>query len=183
MGLEALFMDSGFRRALQDPYRILGQLGLRRGERFLDIGCGTGFLTIPAANIVGEEGAVYALDNDPAYLRRLANKVAKMGIKNVVIIHSTAEKMEGLPDRSIDKAIMLYSLHHFQDRERALAIAHEKLARNGLLLIIDTLKSRLLGHGTSPHEIVTISSEAGFNVVNLKIGLLTYRLVLKKGDT
>ena len=50
------------RRAWQDPEAILREIGLTSGMTFMDIGCGNGFFTLPAAAIAGPKGLVYGLD-------------------------------------------------------------------------------------------------------------------------
>jgi ubiquinone/menaquinone biosynthesis C-methylase UbiE len=45
-----------------NPYNRLSTAGLKPGRNVLEVGCGPGFFTIPAAKIVGDEGFVYALD-------------------------------------------------------------------------------------------------------------------------
>ena len=41
---------------------VLRRIGIKRGQTVLDFGCGYGAYTIPVAEIVGEQGRVYALD-------------------------------------------------------------------------------------------------------------------------
>jgi len=50
---------------IRNPYKILERAGLKPGQNVLEVGCGPGFFTIPAAHIVGEEGKVYAVDTHP----------------------------------------------------------------------------------------------------------------------
>ena len=40
--------------------------GLKKGDVVLDYGCGIGFNTMPAAEIVGKKGKVYAIDIHPS---------------------------------------------------------------------------------------------------------------------
>ena len=44
------------------PKALLQSFGLQAGNFMADIGCGPGFFTIPAAEIVGPNGKVYAAD-------------------------------------------------------------------------------------------------------------------------
>jgi ubiquinone/menaquinone biosynthesis C-methylase UbiE len=52
----------------------------------LEVGCGPGFFTIPAARIAGETGQVYALDLNPLAINRVKNKIEKEGVTNVKTI-------------------------------------------------------------------------------------------------
>ena len=49
-------------RGLENPEKILLQIGLNTGMTFVDIGCGYGFFSIPAAEIVGPSGKVICID-------------------------------------------------------------------------------------------------------------------------
>lgn len=41
----------------RDAYKVLSAAGLEPGQKVLEVGCGPGFFTIPAARIVGEKGS------------------------------------------------------------------------------------------------------------------------------
>jgi ubiquinone/menaquinone biosynthesis C-methylase UbiE len=49
----------------RDPYKALRAAGLEPGQKVLEVGCGPGFFTVPAAKTVGQGGIVYALDVNP----------------------------------------------------------------------------------------------------------------------
>jgi len=49
-------LDNPKRRESLPPYDILKTLGLQEGDIFADIGCGIGYFSIPAADIVGSKG-------------------------------------------------------------------------------------------------------------------------------
>ena len=50
------FYDETERRTWQNPEEILTAIGLKAGQTLIDIGCGEGFFTLPAARIVGPNG-------------------------------------------------------------------------------------------------------------------------------
>ena len=88
--------------------------GIKRGNIILDYGCGIGFNTIPAAEIVGEEGTVYALDIHPLAIKSLEKKIKKKGLKNVKTILSDLNTE--LPDEFVDiiLLILFYCIMYFQ---------------------------------------------------------------------
>ena len=44
---------------------VIGELDLKIGDKFLDAGCGDGYISIEVSEIVGSQGMVYALDIYP----------------------------------------------------------------------------------------------------------------------
>ena len=55
-------LDSPKWRELLPPSETLKKLELYDGAIAADIGCGIGYFTLPAAELVGSQGRVYALD-------------------------------------------------------------------------------------------------------------------------
>ena len=66
--------DNPFLPLFRNPDKLLKAAGLKSGQKVLEVGCGPGFFTIPAAKIVGEEGFVYAVDVHPLAIRRVKAK-------------------------------------------------------------------------------------------------------------
>ncbi len=71
-------LDSKLRRRVQPPEKLIEWSGIAEGLTVLDLGCGSGTLTIPYARAVGENGRVCALDIQPAMLDLLARKLARL---------------------------------------------------------------------------------------------------------
>ncbi len=59
---------------------------LIEGAVVIDVGCGTGGLTVEAAFQVGNKGKVYAIDEDPAAVELTKGNVQKFGIENIVSV-------------------------------------------------------------------------------------------------
>src|SRR6185436_19822809 len=68
-------------RPAQD--RLLEIAAVRRGERVLDVACGTGLITFRAAEAVGPDGAVVAADISERMVERIASAAATIGLANV----------------------------------------------------------------------------------------------------
>jgi ubiquinone/menaquinone biosynthesis C-methylase UbiE len=95
---------------LVNPYDTLGAIGLKTAQKVLEVGCGPGFFTVPAAEIVGESGHVYAIDVNPVAVEYVARKVRKRGIRNVSVILAGADKT-GLPDGTLDTVFLFGVIH------------------------------------------------------------------------
>ena len=54
-------LNNPLRRLLHNPERILGDY-IAKGATVMDIGCGSGYFTIPMAKMVGQSGSVIAVD-------------------------------------------------------------------------------------------------------------------------
>jgi ubiquinone/menaquinone biosynthesis C-methylase UbiE len=103
--LIAPVMESPLRRRFFDPVRTLKGARIQSGQEVLEVGCGTGFFTIPAAELVGDEGRVYAIDPHPLAIEQVARKVRDAGLTNVRPIKADATEA-GLASGSIDLALL-----------------------------------------------------------------------------
>ena len=98
-------MESRLRKWLMNPVKTLQGAGIEPGQTVLEVGCGTGFFTIPAAELIGDQGYLVAMDALSDYTKRVAKKVADAGLKNVRVVKRDALDT-GLDDASIDKALL-----------------------------------------------------------------------------
>ena len=101
----SLMHDNPLLPYFRNPQRLLKAAGLKPGQKVLEVGCGPGFFTIPAARIAGKEGFVYAVDVHPLAIERVKEKIEREGIKNITPILTNASNT-GLPDQSIDLAFI-----------------------------------------------------------------------------
>ena len=104
---------------------MLKQIGISRGQNVLDFGCGYGAYTIPVAEIVGEQGRVYALDKDKEALDSLLHRGELEGLNNIDRMGTSGELEIGLTDESVDVVLLFDVFHSFYfpqavDRRRLL---------------------------------------------------------------
>jgi ubiquinone/menaquinone biosynthesis C-methylase UbiE len=124
----------------RDPYKALKAAGLKPGQRVLEVGCGPGFFTIPAARMVGEEGSVVALDVSPLAVERVQQKIEEEGVSNVQTTLADAADT-GLPDQSFDLVLLFGFAHPVGDMEGILTELHRLLRPAGILSVEGRLRS------------------------------------------
>jgi demethylmenaquinone methyltransferase/2-methoxy-6-polyprenyl-1,4-benzoquinol methylase len=78
---------------------------IQPGQTVLEVGCGTGFFTIPAARGIGDQGCLVAMDVLSDYVERVSKKVAAADLKNVRVLKRDALDT-GLDTESIDTALL-----------------------------------------------------------------------------
>jgi SAM-dependent methyltransferase len=79
------------RRNQESLALLLAHLGNIAGERVLEIGCGTGFLTLPLAAAVGEHGRIAAIDISEPMLGAARRKLGERGLRNVTLLLGDAQ--------------------------------------------------------------------------------------------
>jgi len=99
--LTELNHDSKLMAAIRNPYKLLKAAGLKPDLKVLEVGCGPGAFTIPASEIIGEGGLLYAVDIHPLAIKRVREKIAESGIVNIKPILTNASTT-GLLDQEID---------------------------------------------------------------------------------
>ncbi|RJS81763.1 class I SAM-dependent methyltransferase [Candidatus Bathyarchaeota archaeon] len=117
-----------------NPYKLLDSAGLKPGQKVLEVGCGPGFFTIPAAKIVGEKGRVYALDVNPVAVETVRRKIKEKGLKNVEVMLADASET-GLPDKSIDVSFLFGVIHALDNVDAVMQEMHRVLKAKGVLSI------------------------------------------------
>jgi ubiquinone/menaquinone biosynthesis C-methylase UbiE len=127
-----LMHDNPILPLVRNPYKLLKAAGLEQGHKALEVGCGPGFFTIPAAEIVGDEGHVYAIDIHPRAVERVKKKIEKKGLKNVTALCANASDT-GLPGGSFDLAFVFGLRHVAGGLENVLSELHRVLKPGGIL--------------------------------------------------
>jgi ubiquinone/menaquinone biosynthesis C-methylase UbiE len=123
----------------RDPYKALAAAGLEAGQRVLEVGCGPGFFTVPAARVVGEQGGVWALDVNPLAIQKVLDKIERAGVTNVETVLTDASQT-GLPGQSFDLAFLFGFSHHTGDLEPIMTEMHRLLRPGGTLAVEGPLR-------------------------------------------
>ena len=142
-----LIHDNPFLPLVRNPHLLLTAAGLTRMQEVVEVGCGPGFFTIPAAHIVGEHGRVYAIDLNHRAIKRVREKLGKERLNNVTPLCINASET-GLPEESAD-LVFIFGLRHVAGGlENVLREMHRILRPEGFLSLEKTRGSEttLLGN-------------------------------------
>ncbi len=159
----AEILDSPDRTQFLNPDSILDKIGLERKMVLADLGCGTGFFTIPASLRVKK---VYALDVQREMLDILQAKIKKQKLANIELILSKESSIP-LPDDSVDILLMANVFHELEDRSAILEEGKRILSSRGKLAIVDWKKIEMdfgppVEERLAEEEIISICKDGGF---------------------
>jgi ubiquinone/menaquinone biosynthesis C-methylase UbiE len=90
VGIMARVMESRLRYRFFGPGKILEGAGIGRGQKVLEIGCGTGFFTLAAAEIIGDQGIMVSMDRLQPSVDMVSEKVRRSGFQNVRVVKGDA---------------------------------------------------------------------------------------------
>jgi len=127
---------------------ILERVPLRRGQTIVDIGAGTGFLTVELAQR-SAAARVIAVDPWPEAMRVLRRKINYLGLTNVELRVSDAAALD-LVSGSADVVVSNLGVNNFDNAETILAECHRVLRPGGRLL----LSTNLVGHMAEFYEVL-----------------------------
>jgi ubiquinone/menaquinone biosynthesis C-methylase UbiE len=155
---------------MHDPAFIFSEIGLKNGDYFLDIGCGPGDYALYAAGIVGESGAIYAVDRWEEMVIDLINTADVQGLNNLIGIISDITAPLPLENHSIDTCLISTVLHTLaldDCMKSLLDEIHRVLKPDGSMTIIECKKQQAsfgppLHLRISPEEIETYTAQCSF---------------------
>ena len=127
--------------------RVMNRLGIAPGARVADIGAGAGYYTVHLARRLGPGAKIYAEDIEQKYLDQLAARLAQEGIRASVTLVRGTPNDPGLPERSIDVAILAHMYHEIENPYEFLYRLRPALAHGARVAIID-LDQSTRDHGT-----------------------------------
>ena len=166
-----------------DPSSMLSRLGLTPAtSSAVDLGCGYGTFTIPAARLV--EGTVHGFDIEPEMIRATGFKAEDAGLANIQLhLRDFVAEGTGLPDSAVGY-VMLFNILHAEDPVSLLREAYRILAPGGTAAVMHWGSDRPTPRGPSldirpsPADCRKWMTDAGLRIEGQIVDLPPYHFGL-----
>lgn len=168
-------LDNPFTRTNRAA-EILKHLNLQPGMTVLDVGCGPGRLTIPAARQIGETGKIVAMDIQAGMLNRTKVKAATAHLSNIDYFHAGVGENK-LEHNHYDRVLLVTVLGEIPNREQALKEIFTALKPGGLLSVTEIIFDP---HFQKQSTLSELAGNAGFIQKNLWGNSIAYTMHLSK---
>jgi len=121
-----------------NPSAVMAQTGLMMGQTVADLGCGNGFYVLPAAQMTGPTGTVYAVDVQTQKLAATISIANQFGYKNVRVIQANLGKplLDILPG-SCDLVIIGNILHETDQKQELIQNIYRVLKHGGRVVAVE----------------------------------------------
>lgn len=125
--------------SIASPRLALKHAGLRQGMSIADLGCGSGFFTIPAARMTGDLGKVYAVDILQTALDHVKSRAKLEGLRNIKYVWADLEKVGStkIKPGTIDIVLLSSTMHQVPGKDNLLEEAKRVLSPNGKLVVFE----------------------------------------------
>lgn len=155
------------RKTWQNPEEILGTIEIKPDFVAADLGCGSGFFTVPLSRKVKK---VYGIDIQKEMLDFLEQKIRKLKIKNIELRLSRENEIP-LENESVDLLVSMNTFHEFDDKERMVGEMRRILKQGGKVLIADFEKEN---RGFGPPVAIRVSKKQAISFFEKK-GFTTWK--------
>ncbi len=176
-------------RALIDPFSIFSKVGLAKGMRVADMGCGrTGHFVFPAARTVGDTGVVYAVDILKDVLENINSWVKSQALNNVQVVWSDIEiaNKTPIPPKSLDMCFFMNVLFGIKNKQATLNEATRLLKTGGQVVVVEwSKKLGTLGPSDAnlvdPKQLTEMAIQSGLKLEQkILVSDYHYCLIFKK---
>ena len=162
--------------------RFFVEAGIVPGMRVLEVGSGVGDVTLLCAELVGSDGAVVAVERDPAALGRARERAAEAGIANVQFHEGDFRELPPAEpfDAVVGRAVLMYA----HDPAEAIAALLPQLRDGGIVAFQEFDYTDLLTLPRTPtaervlHWWRETATQAG---IHLQMGLSLHKAYVDAG--
>ncbi len=170
--------------AMHDSDLVFSALGLKEGDTFLDMGCGPGDYAIQASKIVGNSGAIYAIDKWRYLIHALLTEADCQELRNITAVVSDITQPLPIGDKRVDVCLLATVLHTLNMVENGMAMLreiHRVLKPGGRLAVINCKKEDQpfgppIQIRWSPEEVEALLTQHGFRKAGFRDLGFTYMI-------
>ncbi len=142
--------------------KVMDLLGISPGSKVGDIGAGSGWFTVIAADRVGAEGRVFAVDISEDAVKYINDRIAKEKLGNIETVLSK-EDDPLLSGKELDAVLILNTYHEIAQPVRFLINLKKGLSAEGLVGVIDRDRDAS-NHGVAKETVIEEAKRAGFEL-------------------
>jgi SAM-dependent methyltransferase len=142
--------------------RVMDILGISPGKTVADIGAGSGWFSVRAAQRVGDAGTVYAVDINPDAIRYIESRTRKENLHNVKPVLGKPDDPH-LPSK-VDAVLLLKTYHEVAQPITLLRNLRSSLAHEARVGVIDR-DGNGENHGVAQEVVIREASEAGYRLL------------------
>jgi demethylmenaquinone methyltransferase/2-methoxy-6-polyprenyl-1,4-benzoquinol methylase/phosphoethanolamine N-methyltransferase len=146
-------------RAFRD--KTISLATIEQGQTVLDVGCGTGELTLRAKAAAGPSGMVFGIDPAPEMIDVAQRKVARKHV-DVKFQVGVIEALD-FPDQTFDVVLSSLMMHHLPDdlKREGLREIYRILKPGGHLLIVDMKRREQSLHHMALSHLMHLKARGG----------------------
>ena len=122
----------------RDLAKIMTNFDLTTGQRAADLGCGTGFVSVPLA-LSGI--SVTAVDADRGMMAALDKVCTEIGLENINLLQADLRQLP-MKKQSFDYLFAVLVMHHLPDPFKFLENCRNLLKKDGRLVLVDFVRHR-----------------------------------------
>ncbi len=120
--------------------KVLDLLPLNKGDRVLEMGCGTGTVALMVAHRVGDKGETVGIDPSPEMLARARTKLAAARLPQVTFLEAGGDRLP-FPTGHFDAVIFFLVLHEMVHADRLASLREAlRLLRPGGHVVVGELR-------------------------------------------
>jgi SAM-dependent methyltransferase len=159
-------LESEERRRRLPPEKVLAKIGLKEGMVLADVGAGSGYFTLPAAEVVGPSGKVFALDLSEEMRNHLLAKNPPPPVEVLPCEESRLPLADGVADR----VLAAFVLHEARAPAEFLRELYRVARPGGRVAVLDWVpleeeEGPPLEDRIAPEEARRLLRQAGFHPV------------------
>ncbi len=132
-------MSNMTRTKFLDPEAVLFQSGVKRGATVVDLGAGSGYFAVAAANAVSDSGQVFVVDVLESSLEHVTVQGRLQNCQNIKTIRHDLEtgEIKQIPSGCADLVIAANLMHQIHNPQIIMTEIYRILKTSGKLLVID----------------------------------------------